>query len=490
MYHHFYHLKHDPFADTPDPEFLFLSPSHKIALQTILEGIAKRRGVITVCGAAGLGKTILLHAFLEGIHEQQHLKTVQIFYPRISRQEMGEILCRGLGLPHAADDFTALLPQFQQALLMEYQQGWNVTVVVDDVQDMAAETLGSLLQLATLQTAAGVHLVQIVLVGLPTVWQRLKALPPRTLRRQSVKRATLVPLTAKESLAYLRHRLAKLLVPEEALFVPGALTPLIRAAHGNPRVLNTLCANVLITGVVREQKPIPVTLVQEVLAESGEQRSRPYRAWSGMVLAGVCLGVGLWVWWPSSRPGNARPDVSSAAMHLRPHEVIRLPLRPETPGTIPDSVGSETPSVHERPHLPLQKEKTKRALIPRERLPRQPLPAAKDTAEQARQEKTSVRLPMADKTAPVSGTLRGADQRKSAPSPQRTIRIYSQPRGARVTIDRKAIGHTPLTVRLIMGVHTITLDKPGYTRISYDINLHNHTSKDLYYDLQVEKRSQ
>ena len=44
MYHLFYHLKQDPFADAPDLDFLFLSPSHKAALQAIIQGIAGPRG--------------------------------------------------------------------------------------------------------------------------------------------------------------------------------------------------------------------------------------------------------------------------------------------------------------------------------------------------------------------------------------------------------------------------------------------------------------
>ena len=39
MYHAFYHLKKEPFHITPDPEFLFLSPSHKEALGSIIYGV-------------------------------------------------------------------------------------------------------------------------------------------------------------------------------------------------------------------------------------------------------------------------------------------------------------------------------------------------------------------------------------------------------------------------------------------------------------------
>ena len=77
MYYHFYHLKHDPFADTLDAAFLFLAPSHKTALQTLLHGTQQRLGLMTLFGATGLGKTLLLHTFLEGIHKQQHIGSIR-----------------------------------------------------------------------------------------------------------------------------------------------------------------------------------------------------------------------------------------------------------------------------------------------------------------------------------------------------------------------------------------------------------------------------
>jgi general secretion pathway protein A len=46
MYLNFFGLRKEPFHITPDPEFLFLSPSHKEALASIIYGIEKRKGFI------------------------------------------------------------------------------------------------------------------------------------------------------------------------------------------------------------------------------------------------------------------------------------------------------------------------------------------------------------------------------------------------------------------------------------------------------------
>jgi hypothetical protein len=67
-----------------------------------------------------------------------------------------------------------------------------------------------------------------------------------------------------------------------------------------------------------------------------------------------------------------------------------------------------------------------------------------------------------------------------------TIHIHSFPEGARVKIDRQVVGTTPLTMQLVTGMYTVTLEKSGYSRLSDDVRLYEHTSKDLYYNLLME----
>src|SRR2546428_14072211 len=71
MYLDFYRLKSAPFQSTPDPTFLFLSASHKAALDAMAAGIATRHGLVTITGAKGVGKTTLVRAYLARIAPPQ-----------------------------------------------------------------------------------------------------------------------------------------------------------------------------------------------------------------------------------------------------------------------------------------------------------------------------------------------------------------------------------------------------------------------------------
>jgi hypothetical protein len=48
MYLDFYGLRKAPFQSTLDPDFLFLSPSHKVVLGAIIYGIEDRQGFVAI----------------------------------------------------------------------------------------------------------------------------------------------------------------------------------------------------------------------------------------------------------------------------------------------------------------------------------------------------------------------------------------------------------------------------------------------------------
>jgi type II secretory pathway predicted ATPase ExeA len=247
---------------------------------------------VAIIGAAGLGKTILLRAYLDRLHQQQ-VKVVYVFYSKISFPDLLEMIGQELGVTYTTPDPSVQLTQLQQALLAGYARSRQFVVVIDEAQNMPLQTLESLPALATLVTMAQEPLVQLVLAGLPEFRHTLHLHALRPLKRQLALCVALAPLTPKESLAYIRHRLAKVLTPEDAIFTAGALKRIIRFAKGNPRVLNALCANSLITGVVRQERHVCADMAQEVIAEFGKRSFTRLLRWGVVYAAAVLLVAGL-----------------------------------------------------------------------------------------------------------------------------------------------------------------------------------------------------
>ena len=294
MYLDFYQLKKAPFHITPDPEFLFLSPSHKAALGSIIYGIEERQGFVAITGEVGLGKTTILRSYLERI-DQRQLKTIYIFNANISFRSLLKIIFREFALDFESDDLFEMVNRLHQVLIEEYKQGRNVALIIDEAQNMPIETLENLRMLSNLETSTE-KLVQIVLIGQPEFEHKLNLHELRQLKQRIVIRSTIAPLTEAESLAYIAHRLAKVAITPQPLFTKGALKLIAQQAKGTPRALNILCTNALLAGFGYRQKPITARTVQEAIGEMDRTRQtwrfRPAFAWAATLV--ICAGV-LWV---------------------------------------------------------------------------------------------------------------------------------------------------------------------------------------------------
>jgi general secretion pathway protein A len=90
MYSRFYGFTTEPFQNTPDLDFLFLSTNHKEALACVEYGIRQRKGFIAITGEAGVGKTIILRSYLTKVDAQKQ-KTLYILNPRNRKRFISSI---------------------------------------------------------------------------------------------------------------------------------------------------------------------------------------------------------------------------------------------------------------------------------------------------------------------------------------------------------------------------------------------------------------
>ena len=142
MYLDFYLLKKEPFHVTPDPEFLFLSPSHKAALRTLVYGVEERQGFVALLGEVGLGKTTILRSYLERV-DQSQLKPIHLIHPKLSFLELLHTLCQECGLEGTTENIAETITGLHHVLTGEYQQGRNVALLVDEAQHMPLERSSS-----------------------------------------------------------------------------------------------------------------------------------------------------------------------------------------------------------------------------------------------------------------------------------------------------------------------------------------------------------
>ncbi len=95
MYSAFYCFSEKPFEITPDPEFLYLTPTYHVALDTTIKSIRDRSAFVSITGEAGTGKTMLIYSILIRLDEK--VKTAFIFHPSIDLPRINQQDPSGFG---------------------------------------------------------------------------------------------------------------------------------------------------------------------------------------------------------------------------------------------------------------------------------------------------------------------------------------------------------------------------------------------------------
>jgi len=349
MYLPYYNLKKQPFHITPDPEFLYLSPSHKEALAGIIYGIEQRKGFIAIIGAVGVGKTTILRSYLEGA-DRSHLKIIYVFHANLSFEGLIRTIYQELGVPAESDDVLELVNKLYEILIEEYKQGATVVLVIDEAQNMPVDTLENLRMLSNLETSKD-KLIQIVLVGQPEFEEKLNLNVLRQLKQRLAVRSTILPLTKQESMEYIKFRLQKAGSNSRAVFTASALKKISSRAKGVPRVINILCDNSLITGFGYQKKPVPAKIVKEIIRDlDGKRRSSVARWWILGVSSVVALLAGItWFFLPHRATVAGEFETQHRTVHKESADVPREATESEKPTEGGDaqqaSPATETPTT-------------------------------------------------------------------------------------------------------------------------------------------------
>jgi general secretion pathway protein A len=291
MYLDFYNLKKEPFKNSPDPDFFYLSPRHREALASIIYGVEQRKGFITITGEVGVGKTSILRYYLEQVFKE-NIKTIYIFNPALSFSALMKDILQKQGFSPKSDDSAELLNQFHQVLIDRFSKGLNVVLLIDEAQNMPVETIENLRMLSNLETSKE-KLLQIVLVGQPELDDKLQLRELRQLRQRIAIKTTIAPLSKKESLLYIEHRLASASLEGPEMFTKRALKMIIAESRGVPRIMNILCDNALITGYAYQKKSINFGIAWEVINDFRGKKMSPSEIGLVIITAVLILVTGV-----------------------------------------------------------------------------------------------------------------------------------------------------------------------------------------------------
>ncbi|HEV2522853.1 MAG TPA: AAA family ATPase [Candidatus Acidoferrales bacterium] len=258
----FFGLRQQPFDVTPDPAFLYFSPSHREALASLSQGIEHFRGFMMLIAEPGMGKTMLLNKLMDELGDSA--RVVFLFQTQYNSGQLLSFILDELEVDHAGMDAVAMHRVLNQALLEEMLRGQRFVLIVDEAQNLQPQVLETIRLLSDFETTHS-KLIQIVLAGQPQLAETLTNPSLGQLRQRIGTVSHLNRLSPKETTEYIGHRMRAAGWTGGLPFTRDAQTLIADLSKGIPRTINNLCFNALLQAFQFEEQIVDANIVRKAI---------------------------------------------------------------------------------------------------------------------------------------------------------------------------------------------------------------------------------
>jgi general secretion pathway protein A len=263
MYEAFYQFREKPFTLLPDPGFLYLSNRHRMALTMLEYGLMNQAGFTVISGDIGAGKTTLIRHLLNNM-DQEH--TVGLISN--THRSFGELLqwvLLAFNLEHRDMDKVEMYRRFVDFIIEEYAHNRRTVLIIDEAQNMEAETLEELRMLSNINADKD-QTLQVILVGQRELRETLRRPDLVQFAQRISVDYHLEALSETDTAGYIRHRL-EVAGGNPDIFTPAACKAVYHFTGGVPRLINLLCDTALVYGYAEQRQRIDARLIADVAHE-------------------------------------------------------------------------------------------------------------------------------------------------------------------------------------------------------------------------------
>jgi len=265
MYEKYYGFTERPFQLSPDPRFFFASNHHQRALSYLQYGLDQGEGFIVITGPIGTGKTTIARNLLNKIDEN-NIVAAQLVTTKLTPKELLELVASEFNITIKGESKADLLQGIEDFLIQLNRQGKRALLLVDEAQNLPAETVEELRMLSNFQLD-NKPLIQSFLLGQEELKTIIQAPDMEQFRQRIIASAHLKPLTCDEVKDYILHRLHQANCNNDELFSSDALRLIHEKTLGVPRKINIFVDRLLLFAFLEELTQINSDAINTVAEE-------------------------------------------------------------------------------------------------------------------------------------------------------------------------------------------------------------------------------
>lgn len=351
-YYNILDFKKEPFSNSPEPEFLFLSPQHTGCLQKLELAIRLRRGLNVVIGDVGTGKTTLCRKLIQGFSQTRNdaetIETHLLLDPSFNTplnflQNVAAILgIRGID---GSENEWQLKEKIKDYLFDKgVKEEKIVVLVIDEGQKIAEDCLEILREFLNYETNE-FKLLQIVMFAQKELKSLLKKRANLTDRINLLY--YLKPFNFSQTRAMIKHRIdvARNYESGPALLSFGGLLAVYLYSGGYPRKVVSLCHQVILKLIIRGKRKAGFVFVRRCLSELARSGYNKIR-WAPVALSLLMISCFL----AAAAFYYYNPGIFNKRIYVQPVVLENINVNPSSPvepssAPAPEALPTENLSV-------------------------------------------------------------------------------------------------------------------------------------------------